>query len=148
MKQALVAFHIHAAPEKILAGLSSEIALKQVSEATHTIWDLIHHMSFWQDITLDAIDDKDVDWDRSKTENWPSKDPDIHQKQLDQKIQEFLDGVKEFQNRAESVDLDSNMVSWPQGTKIWALQMIAQHNSYHLGQIIILRQLLGDWKKE
>ncbi len=145
MKQALVAFHIHAAPEKILSNLSVETVLKRVSESSHTIWDLIHHMIFWQDITLDAIDDKDVDWERSKTENWPSKDVELDQSKLDAEIQNFLKTAEEYQSRAETVELEANMKSWPQGTKIWALQMIAQHNSYHLGQIVTLLQLLNSW---
>ncbi|MFW9920672.1 MAG: DinB family protein [Candidatus Thorarchaeota archaeon] len=148
LKQAMIAFHIHAHPEKVLKGISVEIALKKVGENTHTIWDLIHHLTFWQDLTLDAIDDKEVDWSRSKTENWPSTEKKIDQGVLDGTIQRFLEGVGEFSKRAETVDLDSNMPAWPQGTKIWALQMIAQHNSYHLGQIVTLRQLLNSWPKE
>ncbi len=147
MKQALVAFHIHAAPEKILSDLSVETVLKCVSESTHTIWDLIHHMTFWQDLTLDAIDDKDVDWERSKTENWPAEDVELDQSKLDAQIQHFLKTLEVYKSRAETVDLDASMKSWPQATKIWALQMIAQHNSYHLGQIVNLRQLMGKWKQ-
>ena len=143
-----MAFHIHAAPEKILSNLSVDTVLKRVSDSTHTIWDLIHHMIFWQDLTLDAIDDKDVDWERSKTENWPTDEGNLDQSKLDAQIQHFLDTLEKYKSRAETVDLDANMTSWPQGTKIWALQMIAQHNSYHLGQIVTLRQLMGEWKRD
>lgn len=148
MKQAMIAFHIHAHPEKILKGLTAEIALKKVAENVHTIWDLIHHLAFWQDITLDAVDEKDVDWSRSKTENWPSPDIELNQDILDATISRFLKGIDEFSLRAEKVDLDSTMSAWPQGTKVWALQMIAQHNSYHLGQIVTLRQLQNNWSVE
>ncbi len=148
MKQAMIAFHIHANPEKILKGLTPETAQKKVGENIHTIWDLIHHLTFWQEITLDAVDEKDVDWSRSKTENWPSPDAELNQSILDAIISRFLKGIDEFSLRAEEVDFDSTMPAWPQGTKVWALQMIAQHNSYHLGQIVTLRQMQNDWPTE
>ena len=147
LKHGLIAFHIHAPPEKVLKNLTVDVALKKVGPHTHTIWDLIHHITFWQDITIDAVDDKDVDWSRSKTENWPSA-AEMDQKILDGTIKRFLKGIEDFSTRAETIDLDATMLSWPQGTRIWALQMIAQHNSYHLGQIVTLRQLMDDWSKD
>jgi uncharacterized damage-inducible protein DinB len=145
LKHGLAAFQIHAAPKKVLKGLNAEVAAKRLSENCHTIWELLHHMIFWQDICLDAIDDKDVKWNRSKTENWPKADMALDQKALDERITHFLNGIESFSERAESVELESSMRSLPESSKVFAIQTIAQHNSYHLGQIVVLRQALGDW---
>lgn len=148
LKNGLAAFQIHAAPNKILKRLSAEVATKRISENCHTIWELLHHMIFWQDICLDAIDDKDVEWNRSKSENWPKADMKLDQKALDERITYFLNGIESFSERAASVELESSMRAWPKSTKVFAIQTIAQHNSYHLGQVVVLRQALGDWPAE
>ncbi len=148
LKHGLAAFQIHAAPKKILKGLDAEVATKRVSKSCHTIWELLYHMIFWQDICLDAIDDRDVKWNRSKTENWPKPDMELDQEALDERIIHFLNGIESFSERAGSVELESSMRSWPKSTKVFAIQTIAQHNSYHLGQIVVLRQAMGDWPAE
>jgi len=145
LKQGLIAFHIHSAPKKVLKDISSDIAVKRMNSSTHTIWELLSHLVFWQDITIEAIEEKEVDWSRSKTENWPEPIDSITHEELDALSKRFLAGIERLTSLADEAELSSGMPSWPKGTKHWAFQMIAQHNSYHLGQIVIIRQLLSDW---
>jgi len=145
LKQGLIAFHIHPSPENSLKGLTPEIVTTRVNGSPHSIWDLLHHVLFWQDITIEALEDKDVDWERSKTENWPNPTDEVDISKLDDYINRFLSGIKRISDLTENIDLSSAMVSWPQATKMWAILMIAQHNSYHIGQIVTIRQLLSHW---
>ncbi|MHA2425517.1 MAG: DinB family protein [Candidatus Thorarchaeota archaeon] len=145
LKQGLIAFHIHPAPEKSLNDLTPDIVTKRVEGGTHSIWDLIHHVLFWQDITIESLEEKEIDWERSKTENWPDPSAKVDKKQLDDSIKRFLKGIERISELADSVDLNSGMPSWPKATKMWAMLMIAQHNSYHIGQIVTLRQIFGIW---
>ncbi len=145
LKQGLVAFHIHSPPKKVLKDIIPDIAAKRMNSLTHTIWELLNHLVFWQDITIDAVEEKEVDWSRSKTENWPEPIDTIAQEELDALSKRFLSGIERMSSLVDEVDLSSGMPSWPQGTKHWAFQMIAQHNSYHLGQIVTIRQMIGDW---
>ncbi len=145
LKQGLIAFHIHPDPEKSLKDLTPEIVMKRVDGGTHSIWDLLHHLLFWQDITIEALEDKEVDWERSKTENWPDPNTNVDDMLLQDFTNRFLKGIERISELAESVDLSSGMPSWPKATKMWAILMIAQHNSYHIGQIVTLRQILCHW---
>ncbi len=145
LKQGLIAFHIHPDPEKALKGLTPDIVTTRVEGCTHSIWDLIHHNLFWLDMTIEALEDKEIDWERSKTENWPDASVKVDKKQLDDYIKRFQKGIERISELADTVDLNSGMSSWPKATKMWAILMIAQHNSYHIGQIVTIRQILSCW---
>ncbi|MHA1907537.1 MAG: DinB family protein [Candidatus Thorarchaeota archaeon] len=145
LKQGLVAFHIHPPPEKALKGLSSEIVTKRIDGGPHSIWDLLHHLLFWQDITIESLEEKEIDWERSKAENWPDEAEQVDKAKLEDFTKRFLDGIERISELADTVDLSSGMPSWPKATKMWAILMIAQHNSYHIGQIVTLRQMLETW---
>ena len=145
LKQGLIAFHIHPAPEKSLKGLTPDIVTKRIDGGPHSIWDLLHHLLFWQDVTIEALEEKDVDWERSKTENWPAESEIVDNVKFEDFVKRFLKGIERISELADTVDLGSEMPAWPKATKIWAILMIAQHNSYHIGQIITLRQILGIW---
>lgn len=145
LKQGLIAFHIHSPPKKVLKDIALHNAVKRLNSSTHTIWELLSHLVFWQDITIDSVEDKEVDWSRSKDENWPEPIESITQEELDALSKRFLTGIERMSALADEVDLSSGMPSWPEGTKHWAFQMIAQHNSYHLGQIVAIRQMTSEW---
>ncbi|MDF1538596.1 MAG: DinB family protein [Candidatus Thorarchaeota archaeon] len=145
LKQGLIAFHIHSPPKKVLKDITPDIAVKRMNSSTHTIWELLNHLVFWQDITIDAVKEKEVNWSRSKIENWPEPIDSITHDELNALSMRFLAGIERMSALADEVDLSSGMPSWPEGTKHWAFQMIAQHNSYHLGQIVTIRQMMSDW---
>lgn len=145
LKQGLIAFHIHREPKNVLKDIPPDLALNRMNSNSHTIWELLGHLVFWQDITIEALEEKEVDWSRSKTENWPEPIENITQDDFDVLAERFLTGIEKISALLEDADLSSGMPSWPNATKHWAIQMIAQHNSYHLGQIITLRRLMSDW---
>ncbi|MCK5152561.1 MAG: DinB family protein, partial [Candidatus Thorarchaeota archaeon] len=145
LKQGLVAYHIHSEPQNVMKGLTTDNVTKRLTDGTHTIWELLNHLIFWQDISIEAIEEKEVDWSRAKTGNWPEPVESITQSELDKHVTKYLNGIEKLSTLADEVDLASGMPSWPKATKHWAIQMIAQHNSYHLGQIVTLRQMNSDW---
>ena len=54
----------------------------------------------------------------------------------------FLEGLAALESRADEMDLAT-----PRGPKtvLEMLQLIASHNSYHMGQIALIRRSLGAW---
>jgi len=54
----------------------------------------------------------------------------------------FKKGLKDLDRRAGTEDLFSK---GGEKSRLEMLQNISAHNSYHLGQVVLMRQMLGAW---
>ena len=116
--------------------------------AEHTAWELLEHMRIAQsDILEFSRDPKHVspDWPKGY---WPktAKPPN------DAAWKKSIASIKK--DREAMIKLVSNpktdlYAPIPQGTGQNILRealLIAEHNAYHLGQLVLLQRLLGAWK--
>jgi hypothetical protein len=145
----LVGGHAHADLKKALAGLPPRLRGKKPKGAEHTAWELLEHIRIAQwDILEFSRNPKHVspNWPDGywpKTEAPPSTaawNASIRKVQKDQKAMEKLVASKK-------TDL---LAPIPHGTGQTVLRealLLADHNGYHIGQLILLRRLLGAWKE-
>ncbi len=134
--------------EGALAGLKKENRNKPPAKNVHTIWDEIEHIRISQeDILKYIVDPKWVspEW---PAKYWPGKtnhvSDDVWQASVDQIFsdqEELIDIIKD-----ESIDLTSIIPHTKSHTYLREILLAADHNTYHLGQVVIIRKLLGDWK--
>ena len=114
----------------------------------HTPWRLVEHMRITQwDILQFILDEAYVspDWPAGY---WPDGDapPDGHA--WDRSIESFLNDRRALTELANNPDVDI-FAPIPHGTGQTIHREIilaADHTSYHIGQLIILRRLLGAWQ--
>jgi uncharacterized damage-inducible protein DinB len=138
----------HIQPGGALEGLDTDAAHRRVSGATHSIAEIVAHMIFWQEWFCDRCAGNQAPLPPNAAAGWPDAPvgswPDLEQR--------FLAGLE----RAASCGLPESRLDQPVTPAIEfpplahyairdALVHIAQHNSHHLGQIILLRQMLGSW---
>jgi hypothetical protein len=57
-------------------------------------------------------------------------------------VRRFQDGLKELERRSRNGDL---LVKDGKQSRLEILHAIASHNSYHIGEAVVLRQILGKW---
>jgi len=134
----------HIPTARALEGLSITDAEQHTTGLAHSIAEIVAHMSFWQDWFCDRCAGSAtpiaataaLGWPDVSTGSWPS----LHAR--------FLSGLE----RAAALDgLDNPVapaIEFPplaHYTVRDAVVHIAQHNAHHLGQIILLRQLMGRW---
>ena len=116
--------------------------------AEHTPWELLEHLRIAQwDILEFSRDPKHVSPDFPEG-YWPktAKPPS------EAAWKKSIDSIK--QDREAMIELVSNpktdlYAKIPHGTGQNILRealLIADHNAYHLGQLVLLRRLLGAWK--
>lgn len=79
------------------------------------------------------------------SESWPEEKGPQDEATWKADIQAFLDGVDQAVAIAENVQLDDPLLYFPGETKAGLLRNIASHNSYHLGEIVLLRRFYGAW---
>lgn len=133
----------HINPEKALLNVDAELAKKKIEKFHHSIWDLLHHMDTWQNVVIESIEGKDIDWeDISKNKNWPTEESKNNSKNFERLMTSFLEGTNRVKQLIKSTDLAKPIPSWRDVPALTALMVVITHNSYHLGQIMVLKKNL------
>ena len=143
----------HADPMACLEDLSAELAARQVEAFPHSIGQLVFHMNYWMDYELRRIRGEQPAYPEHNSESFsptPSptdaKDWDRVRERFSDLLAEFADladsSSQEMQRQIETAHEGDNKVAGTLEAVLW--QMVA-HNSYHVGQIAMLRRTLGAW---
>lgn len=135
--------HLH--PNKALQDLSAEKARKKPSPNVSSCWEILHHIAVWQKFCLELIKGNKPRWETVKEEEWPSQERLSEDTEWDGLVSKFKKDLQETAELAGSIDPMKPMPGWRNAPAIQALLMLAQHNSYHLGQIVTIRKTLGYW---
>jgi uncharacterized damage-inducible protein DinB len=142
----LVSPIIYLAPDKLLDGLSSADAERRVAATTHSIAEIVAHLSFWQEWFLARCRGSAVPMVTAAADGWPPVDagawPGVQAR--------FFDGLQQLAalgdgNGSALVTPALEFPPLAHYTIADALVHVATHNSHHLGQVVVLRQLLGTW---
>ncbi|WP_027480890.1 hypothetical protein [Deinococcus pimensis] len=115
----------------IVGGLSFRTATRSLPGTPHTIYDVLWHTERSQQLLLSHASGADVDWGAVGS-LWP---PTVSEEEWARVLRDFEVGLAHAQMLAED----------PSERARDALTDLAAHNAYHLGQVVLLRQLLGDW---
>ncbi|MFW9866928.1 MAG: DinB family protein [Candidatus Thorarchaeota archaeon] len=143
--------HLH--PKKAVDGLTPSMARKRPSSKYHSCWDLLHHTVFWQDIILKNLEGEYIDWNSiSNDDNWPSDEFLSQDRNFIELVKKFDENLKIAVSKLENIDLMEEINIGSERTlnvRYFRLFLVfLQHTSYHLGQIVTTRKLLGDWKED
>ena len=134
----------HATFEEACAGLTPKIWNQHVPEVPYTIWQLVEHIRIAQhDILAFSLGAKheSPEWPAGY---WPARDATADKKQW----QATLDHIHAHRRRFIDLlhdDKTDLLAIIPHGTGQTILReamLIADHNAYHTGEIILLRRLL------
>jgi len=134
--------------EEVLADFPSELRGVRPAGLPFTAWRLLEHMRIAQwDILEFSRHAKHVspDWPQGY---WPASDAPPYADAWDQSVLAFEADLRAMKRLVKnpSTNLAARI---PHGTGQTILRealLIADHNAYHLGQLVILRRLLGVWK--
>ena len=135
--------------EGAVRGLPAKSRGARVPGMPHTPWRLVEHMRIAQwDILEFSRDAKHVspDWPR---EYWPNTDAPPNARAWDASVAAFRRDLRQMQALVKNPK--TNLYARiPHGTGQTILRealLVADHNAYHLGQLVSLRRQLGVWKK-
>ena len=124
---------------RTLDGLSPEQALTTLEGWPHSVAEVVAHMLFWQRhdfATIETGSEPEVasgdDWPAVTNDDWPRlKD-------------EFLASLEKSREMTRTEDLERLILG---GKYTVGLRMVwfTGHNAYHLGQVVLMRRILGAW---
>jgi hypothetical protein len=135
----------HVGFDRVIAGIPPELRSTQPTGLPYSAWQLLEHMRLTQRDILDFCRDPDYVEPRSMAEYWPpSTAPPTHEA-WDESVAAFRGDREAMKRIAQELDL---FAAIPQGsgqTYLREIVLLADHNAYTLGQLVVLRRLLGIW---
>ena len=133
-------------PRLTLDGLTPEIADRRVAGAPHSIAEITAHLVFWQDWFLGRCDATAGPMPQSAALGWPAPAPGgwvaLRQRFVEGAERLATIGTTDGHRRIDPP------LEFPQLANYTVLEVVvhvANHNAHHLGQIVLLRQMLGAW---
>jgi uncharacterized damage-inducible protein DinB len=136
----------------ILEGLSADVVGRTFDGVPHTIYQEVWHLAFWQQISLDWISGKETPYPVTPSAGFPPEGV-TDRKGWEEIRERFLSGCDQAAaitlkpERLEDQIICPSQPGHPSRTMSVReqLESLAAHNSYHLGRIVLLRQLGGNW---
>jgi uncharacterized damage-inducible protein DinB len=108
----------------------------------HSIFQLLNHLVYWQDWVVNWLDDRNPPIPESAAGSWPGNASPANAEAWEEALERFIGGVDKLNRQACETD---PFAKGDGKSRLEMLQTIASHNSYHLGQVVILRQMIGAW---
>jgi uncharacterized damage-inducible protein DinB len=138
----------HASWDQALEGLPAAHRAKAPRRGLHTVWELVEHLRIAQeDILRYALEPggRSPEWPEGY---WPSvKEPTPRQWKAS--LAAFRRDLEAVVGIVEDPQIDLT-AAIPHGqaghTYLREALLVADHNAYHLAQVVVARRLLGDWK--
>jgi hypothetical protein len=138
----------HVAFEGAVRNMPFELQGKRPKGVDHSAWQLLEHLRIAQWDILEFSRDPKHRSPKFPEGYWPSSPtpPDKHawEKSADAFRADLEAMIKLIEN--ESTDLFSKIPHGDGQTVLREALILADHNSYHLGQLVLLRRLLGAWE--
>ena len=140
----------HAKFDEIVAGIPPEVFGRKPAGLPHSLWMLLEHLRIAQrDILEFSRNPKHVSpkWPEGY---WPESDAPPSASAWNASVKQVKQDLKAMEELVEDPRTDLlAKLPWGDGqTILREALLIADHNAYHLGQMLDARRLLGAWPEK
>ena len=140
----------HARFEEVVAGIPAKLRGQKPAGLPHSPWMLLEHMRLAQwDILEFSRNRRHVspDWPKGY---WPRSEAPPDAAAWSTSIKKFRRDLKTMENLVTHPKIDLHArIPWGEGqTILREALLVADHNAYHLAQLVDIRRLLGTWPEK
>ncbi|WP_266205254.1 DinB family protein [Pontibacter kalidii] len=131
--------------EELLEGITRQEAGRKAEGLPYTIWQLLEHLRFAQHDILDFSRNASYQEPAWPDDYWPAQAAPESQEALEQTMRTLTQDLEELVQLVQNPKTDL-YAPFPHGqgqTLLREAMLVAEHNAYHLGQIVLLRKLFG-----
>jgi DinB family protein len=137
----------HAAFDDATAGLPEPLRGRTPGGLPYSPWQLVEHLRITQHDILDFCRNpkyQELAW---PDDYWPASAAPPSPKAWDESLRRFREDRAALQRlaRDSSVDLTARIPHGTGQTYLRELLLAADHAAYHIGELIVVRRLLGAW---
>lgn len=140
----------HLSFEKVIAGLPAHLRGKRPRGAAHSPWEIVEHVRIAQwDILEFSVNPKHISpaWPKGY---WPGDAAPSSARAWQKAVQDFRRDLKAMQKLVSdpTTDLFAPIPHGSGQTILRETLLVADHNAYHLGELVLVRRLLGVWREK
>ena len=139
----------HAKFGDAVADLPDDLRGKKVEGLPYTFWMVLEHMRIAQWDILDFSINQKYKAMKWPDGYWPKTEAPTTDAAWNDSIKKFKKDLKAVQDLVANPKTDLYAkIPWGEGqTVLREALLVADHNAYHIGQLVTLRRLLGAWKE-
>ncbi|SPF42105.1 conserved hypothetical protein [Candidatus Sulfotelmatobacter kueseliae] len=143
----------HADPLACVEDISAELAARQVAGFPHSIGQIVFHMNYWMNYDLRRMQGERPKYPEHNAESFPAAPSPADAEEWDRLRRDFAWFLAEHARLAGSsrAELEHEIEPMHERHRELAATLEAMlwqtvaHNSYHVGQIAMIRRALGAW---
>lgn len=135
----------HVSAERAFEGLSWRQVGDYVPNSPHTIWQLLKHLNYWQDRFISRMEGMKVLPAKTSDDGWQFDPAPVDEDDFKKELGKLITGIN---YTTETLLTQANKLHEPKGdydSGFECIQAMASHLSYHLGEVVLLRRLMGTW---
>jgi uncharacterized damage-inducible protein DinB len=138
----------HASFDSAIKGLPAALRGKRPEGAPHSVWELVEHLRLSQRDILDFCINPEYEEQSWPDDYWPTTLAPASARAWNDSVAQYHADVAELQRLVRNPEFDLfATVPWGSGqTHIREILLVFDHAAYHVGQIVLVRRLLGAWK--
>src|SRR5687767_3773911 len=139
----------HATFDQAVADLPPDLRGKRPSNLPYSAWELLEHLRITQRDILDFCVDANYAEKTWPDDYWPASPAPESDEAWQAAIRGFVDDRTALQALAADtrVDLEARIPHGTGQTYMRELVLVIDHSAYHVGQLVLVRRLLGVWKE-
>lgn len=134
--------------DSAVKGLPVELRGKRPKGSPHSPWELLEHLRIAQRDILEFARNPDHESPAWPEGYWPKSPAPPSGAAWTRSVKQFRDDLAAMCDlvRDPATDLFAPLPHGDGQTVLREALLVADHNSYHLGQLVLVRRLLGAWK--
>jgi hypothetical protein len=138
----------HADFEAVIKDFPVELRGKRPRGAEHSAWEILEHLRIAQWDILEFSRDPGHKSPDFPGGYWPAAQAPADEKAWEKSVRAFRRDLKAMCELVadESTDLCAKIPHGDGQTILREALLVADHNAYHLGEMVLLRRMLGAWK--
>jgi hypothetical protein len=138
----------HVGFEKAVAGVPQKLRGMRPAGAPHSLWQILEHLRLAQADILEFCVNAEYEEKKWPDDYWPAAASPPVGGAWDKSIAQFLRDRRALEKLAADpkTDLTAKIPHGSGQTYLRELVLVADHTAYHVGQLVLVRQMLGIWK--
>jgi uncharacterized damage-inducible protein DinB len=149
LQRILIADGVGAPPSHVLEAIDDDLVHRRFPGAPHSIYEEVWHLAFWLELSLDWVAGRLTPYPEHASEGFPNGVTEPWER-LKERFLAGIEKVAEVAGNSVAMETPITCLSRiPEEERRMPareqVEGIATHNAYHLGRIVLLRQLLGVW---
>ena len=134
----------HLSFEEAVLGFPVALRGAKPKGAPHSAWELLEHMRIAQEDILDFSRNPNYQERKFPDDYWPGSDAPSSEEAWSRSVEQFQSDLREMRALIadEKLDLLAKIPHGKGQTLLREALLVADHNAYHLGQLVLLRKML------